>query len=161
MQRQRSAPRLAASAATSTGVSGLERHARSEPVLARQCDQALDVLRDLDVEGDAVAAGRGDLGEVVSRVVDHEMTVELAAALVDRRRDRAEDDRPDRHRRNKMAVADVEVEDMGSGVQQLLDLLAQAREVGRVQRRLDLDVTHPLAPGHDAILGSQTRPATD
>ena len=47
-----------------------------------------------------------------------------------------------------MAVADVEVEDAATGVEQRVDLLAEAREVGAVERRLDLDRPDPVAPGH-------------
>jgi hypothetical protein len=50
-------------------------------------------------------------------------------------------------------VADVEVEDASARVQQVLDLLAEMREIRRVQRRLDLDCPHPVAPSHTPILG--------
>ena len=58
-----------------------------------------------------------------------------------------------------MAVADVEVEDADAGVQQGLDLLAELREVRRVQRRLDLDGPNPVAPSHRTILGRYTQGA--
>ena len=43
------------------------------------------------------------------------------------RRDRAQHDRPDRHRRDEVAVADVEVEDARTGVSSMLELLAETR----------------------------------
>ncbi len=100
------------------------------------------------MEGDAVAARLRELLEVVRRVVDHQVAVDASVLRVDHRCDRAQHDRPDRHRRDEMAVADVEVEDADAGVQQGLDLLAELREVRRVQRRLDLDGPHPVAPSH-------------
>ena len=122
-------------------------------MLARLRDHGADVVDDLDVEGDAVAARLRELLEVVRRVVDHQVAVDPAAVLVDERRDRAQHDRADRHRRDEVAVADVEVEDAGAGVQQGLDLLAEPREVRRVERRLDLDRPNPVAPRHGTILG--------
>ena len=127
---------------------GVEGDADLEPVLARLGDHAGDVVRGLDVEGDAVAARLRDLREVVRRVVDHQVAVDATAVLVDHRSDRAQHDGADRHRRDEVAVADVEVEDARARVQQVLDLLAEPREVRRVQRRLDLDRPHPVLPGH-------------
>src|SRR6185312_4019617 len=76
------------------------------------------------------------------------MAVEHASPLVHARGDRAEDDRPDRDRLDEVPVSDVEVEDAAAGVEQHVDLLAEAREVGRVERRLDLDVPSPRVPRH-------------
>jgi hypothetical protein len=53
-------------------------------------------------------------------------------------------------------VADVEVEDPRARAEQLLDLLPEPGEVGRVQGGLDLDRTDPLIPGHGAILRLDT-----
>src|SRR5205814_8158667 len=55
-----------------------------------------------------------------------------------------------RHRRYEVPVAGVEVEDARSGAQENVDLLAEAREVRRVERRLDLDSPDPGVPGHAA-----------
>ena len=99
------------------------------------------------------APGRGELLEVVGGVVDHQVAVEHTAGRVDRRRDRAQHDRADRHRRDEVAVAAVEVEDPAAGVEQRVDLLAEPAEVGGVERRLDLaSVADPVAPAHGAIL---------
>ena len=56
-----------------------------------------------------------------------------------------------------MAVTDVEMEDADARVQQVLDLLAEMREIRRVQRRLDLDCPHPVAPSHNPILDAEAR----
>jgi hypothetical protein len=97
------------------------------------------------VEGDAVPARVGDLGEVALRLDDHEMAVERPSTGVDQRGDRLQDDRPDRDRLHELSVADVEVEHARTGAEQLLDLLAEPGEVGRVERRLDLGRAVSLA----------------
>src|SRR5437588_122368 len=58
-----------------------------------------------------------------------------------------------------VAIPHVEVEDADAGLQQLVDLLAEPREIGRVERRLDHRGLGPLAPAHGgASLGdAQTR----
>ena len=53
---------------------------------------------------------------------------------------------PDRDLGDEVAVADVEVEDPRAGVVKRFELLAEPREVGRVDRRLDLDVSLPTRP---------------
>ena len=80
------------------------------------------------------------------RVVDHQVAVDHPALAVDERRDRLEHDRADRDRLDEVPVADVEVEDARARAQQDLDLLAEPGEVGRVQRRLDLDRADPVDP---------------
>ena len=137
--------------------SRVEGDARAEPVLAGLREDGTDVVHHLDVEGDAVPTGCGDLLEVVRRVVDHQVAVDPAVQPVDHRRDRAQDDRPDRHRRDEVTVADVEMEDADTGVEQRLDLIAEAREVRRVDGRLDLDRANPVPPRHTAILGGDAR----
>ena len=155
MQRTRSAS--ADTAATSSGsLSGLNATPAWRPYVTGGGDHGRHVVDDLVVEGDAVAAGTGDLREVAQRVVDHQVAVEHPAGHVHERRDRLEHDRPDRHRLDEVAVADVEVEDAALRAEQLGDLRAEAREVGRVERRLDLDPPHPLAPAHP---GDRTRRA--
>ena len=102
----------------------------------------------LVVDGDAVPAGSLDLGEVLLGRLRHEMTVDVTVARVDDRRDPLEDDRADRDRLDEVAVADVEVEDARARPQQHLDLLAETREVGRVERRLDFHRSDPVVPAH-------------
>ena len=125
---------------------GVERDADLQAVLARGGDRRGHVVDDLVVERDAVAAGARDLREVPQRVVDHQVAVEHAAGVVHERRDRLEHDGPDRDRLDEVPVADVEVEDAAAGAQEHVDLLAEAREVRRVERRLDLDRPDPARP---------------
>ena len=128
---------------------GVERDAHLQPVLARDRDRRRHVVDRLVVERHAVAAGPRDLREVPRRVVDHQVAVDRGALDgVDERRDRLQHDRPHRDRLDEMAVADVEVEDARAGPQQHLDLLAEVREVRRIQRRLDLHGSDPVLPGH-------------
>ena len=127
---------------------GVERDADLEAVLARGGDRRGHVVDDLVVEGDAVAAGAGDLREVAQRVVDHQVAVEHAARLVDERRDRLEHDGPDRDRLDEVAVADVEVEDAAAGV---AGARRSARRAARSPPRRATArsrVPHPVAPGH-------------
>src|SRR5262249_38594929 len=119
-----------------------------EPERARGRDRTRRVVDDLDVEGDAVAAGLRDRLEVPFRLRDHEVAVESSAPPPDERRDRREDDRPDRDLRDEVPVTDVEVENTRSRGCQRLELSAQLREVRRVQRRLDLGGACPFAPAH-------------
>ena len=52
-----------------------------------------------------------------------------------------------------MTVADIEVEDPAAGFEQCVDLLTEVREVGRVERRLDLaPAANPGIPSHGSIL---------
>ena len=86
---------------------------------------------------------------MAQRVVDHQVAVDgTALDRVHARRDRLEHDRADRDRLDEVTVADVEVEDARARAQQNIDLLAEAREVGRIERGLDLDRPDPLPPGH-------------
>src|SRR5919201_4720802 len=104
---------------------GIEGDADTEPVLARGGDRRRDILDDLVVKRNAVATGTRDLREVAPRVIDHEVAIELGAYdPMDERRDREQHDRSDRDRLDEVTVADVEVEDAGTGVEQPLDLLA-------------------------------------
>ena len=132
----------------------VERDAGSEPELTRLRDHAREVGAGLVVHRDAVPAGLRDRLEMLPGRLDHQVAVEDAAALVDERRDRLEDDRADRDRLDEVPVADVELEDLRARVHDDLDLLAEPREVRRVERRLDLDSAHPVLPAH----GRERRP---
>ena len=101
---------------------GIERDAYREAVRARGVGTPRGIVRSLDVKRDRVAAGRRDLGEVVGRVVTMRWQSSIPPASWIMRRDRAEHDRPDRHRGNEVAVTDVEVEDAAAGVEQCPDL---------------------------------------
>ena len=127
---------------------GVEGDADLEAVLAGGGDRAWHVVDDLVMEGRAVTAGAGDLREVAQWVVDHQMAVEDTACLVHKRSDRLEHDRSHRDRLDEVPVTDVEVEDPALRAEKDVDLLAEAGEVGRVERRLDLDRADPGAPAH-------------
>ncbi len=70
------------------------------------------------VERDAVAARLGDLRDVALGVRHHQVAVEGGSPLVDERRDRPQDDRPDRHGLDEVAVPDVEMEDADARVEE-------------------------------------------
>ncbi len=66
---------------------------------------AVDVHARLDVNRDDVRAGRDVIAERGEGVADHQVDV-----LQQRRPDRADDRRPDGHRRGEAAVHDVDVQ---------------------------------------------------
>ena len=131
---------------------GIEGQPDLEALLTCEGDDAPQVRASLVVDGDAVGARLAELLEVALRRLGHQVAVEHAACSVDDRRDRLEHDRPRRDRWDEMAVADVEVEDAHFGAEQDLDLLAKPGEVGRVERRLDLDGADPVLPAHLCVI---------
>ena len=126
----------------------IERETDAEPELARACDRRAPARAHLDMERHAVAARLRDRLEVLLGLRDHEMAVEPRAPAADERRDGSEHDRADGDLRDEVAVAHVEVEHPRAGRLQRVELVAEAREVGRVDRRLDLDRVCPLGPAH-------------
>ena len=116
---------------------GVEGDADAEAQLTRVRSGLCRIVDRLDVERHAVAAGRPNALEVPLGLGDHEMAVEHSSPLVDKLSDRAQHDRADRDLADEVAVADVEMEDAGAGVEQALQLLAEAGEVRGVDRRLD------------------------
>ncbi len=112
---------------------GVEREACPEPERARERGGGRDVRASFDVERDAVPAGFADLLEVALGVVDHQMAVEPSAGGVHDRRERPNDDRPDRDRRDEAAVSDVDVEDPRARGEQLVR--SAARAAGSRRRR--------------------------
>ena len=138
---------FAAAAARSTSVSGLKAMPTPRP-RSRACAAARRVVDGLHVERDAVAAGRPDALEVLFGPRDHEVAVEHSSPLVHEGGDRAQHDRADGDLADEVAVADVEVEDAGSGIEQRSQLLAETGEVRGVDRRLDDARPCPLCPGH-------------
>ena len=134
---------------------GIERQADLEAMLAGLRGQRRRIVDGLEVERDAVASGLLDQPKMMLGLVDHQVAVEHALLPVDERRDRLEHDGADRDRLDEVPVADVEVEDARPGAQQDLDLLAEAREVGRVQGRLHLDRADPAIPSHAPDLRAQ------
>ena len=147
MHSARSAP-SAARAATATSVSGLKATPAPSPSSRARAIVPRGVVDGLDVEGDAVAAGRLHVLELPLGLGDHQVAVELSAALVDEAGDRPEHDRPDRDLADEVPVADVEVEDPDARVEQRLELRTEAREVRSVDRGLDLGPSYPVGPRH-------------
>ena len=132
------AGQLAAVAAPRRCRGGIEGDADREPVRARRCG---------DLVGSSVAStwkvtesapDSANSGKWCAGSLDHQVAVDHASGRVDHRRDRAQHDRPDRHRRDEVPVADVEVEDAAAGREEHVDLLTEAGEVGGIERRLDL-----------------------
>ena len=121
----------------------IEREPDTEPGVPRLCDDGGGIANRLEMKRGTVAAGRGDLRQLPCGIVDHQMAVHATAGLVDERRDRLDDDGADRHGRDELPVADVDVEDPRAGVDEALDLVTEAEEVGRVEGGLDL---RPRAP---------------
>ena len=127
---------------------GVEGDADAEAQLTCVRDGSRRVVDRLDMERHAVAAGLTNALEVPFRLGDHEVAVEHSSLLVYEPGDRAQHDRPDGDLADEVAVADVEVEDAGAGVEQALQLLAEAGEVRGVDRRLDDARPCPLRPSH-------------
>ena len=119
------------------GRPGVERQARQAAGLADRAEGAVSVGVGLEVEGDAVGARPGELGDLIGGALDHQVDVERAAGLVDLVGDRARDQRPDGDRRDEVAVHDVDVDQPRAGGHHLGDLGAEPREVGGEDRRRD------------------------
>ena len=87
------------------------------------------------------------------RVGHHQVAIERATRLVHELGDRAQHDRADRHRRDEVAVADVEMEDPRARLERGPELIPEARKIGRAERRLNLHLTaDAVPPPHRAIL---------
>ena len=69
--------------------------------------------------------------------LDHQVHVDEPARLVDLLGQRVDDQRAHADRRHEVAVHDVDVDGAGAGVEHRVDLLAEAREVGREDRGRD------------------------
>ena len=147
MQSARSAP-SAAAAACATGVSGLNATPAPSP-----SSRARAIVRAGSVATSAWNVTLSppaflDALEVLLRLGDHQVAVEPPAALVDEPGDRREHDRADRDLADEVPVADVEVEDAHARVEQRVELRAETREVGSVDRGLDLGPSYPVGPRH-------------
>ncbi len=155
MQRTSSAPRLvAASAARSGLVSGLNATPTASPSARAAVGDARGVGRDLDVERDGVRTRRGELLEVMRGVVDHQVAVEHAArrrgciGAIDRRTTG-----PIVTGGTKCPSPQSKWKTRQPAASSVVDLLAEPPEVGGVERRLDLDAAaDPVAPAHAAIV---------
>ncbi len=100
----------------------------------------------LGVNGDAVGARARDIAHLALGTLDHHVDVDQAAGVVDQVRDRADDDRAERDRRHEVPVHHVDMDHPRTGVEHVLDLSAEPREVGRQDRRRDARFAqHPAA----------------
>src|SRR3990170_3750087 len=126
----------------------IERHSDTEPESARMRDRPSWLIAGFDVEGDAVATRLRYGLEVTFWLTHHEVAVQSSSPSAHQGRDRGEDDRADGDLGDEVAVAGVEVEDPRAHVDQQAELLAEPREVRRIDRRLDLDSVCPLRPAH-------------
>ena len=93
-------------------------------------------------------AGLAKRCEMPLRRLDHQVDVDAAAALVNQAAERPEHDRADDDRLDEVPIANVVVKEARTRGEQLLDLLSEAREVGRIEGRLDLGLSQPVCPGH-------------
>ena len=119
MQRTISAPRPRGLGGRAAGlVSGLNATPTASPSARARVGDRGRVVTASTWKVTESAPGRGELLEVVRRVVDHQVAVEHAAGGVDPRRDRAQHDGPDRHRRNEVPVTAVEVEHAAARLEQ-------------------------------------------
>ena len=93
-----------------------------------------DLLLDLDVEGDRVAAGVEVLVDVAARLADHQVGVERQLRPRPQMLDRL---RAERQVRDEVAVHDVEVDPVGAGLLDPPDGVGEVREVGVEDARRD------------------------
>ena len=147
MQRTRSAPSAAATA-SSTAVSGLSATPTPSPN-ARACAIASSGSSTASTWNVTLSPpARATASKCRSGRSTMRWQSRTPPQRVDERGDRRHDDRPDRDLGDEVAVAGVEVEDARARLHERAELVAEAREVGRVDRRLDLDLACPFAPAH-------------
>ena len=119
---------------------GIERQRGVEPGGAHGLEGIVHVRRGLPVHDQSVRAGCRELVDAPLRALDHEVHVENALARVDQIPERVDDQRSDRYGRDEVAVHHVHVDHAGAGVHHLLDLRAEAGEVGGENRGCHPDV---------------------
>ena len=100
----------ATSASASSGVAGLIAAPAAQPASRIACERVVQVRRRLGVDGDRVGAGARELGDLALGPLDHQVHVEHAAGRVDLLGERGDDQRPDRDRRDEVAVHHVDVD---------------------------------------------------
>ena len=114
-------------------------------------ERLVQVGAGLDVHGARVGPGLREFGQLALGLLDHEMHVDRAPALVHEVGERRHDARAERDHGDEMAVHHVDVERARTGVEQLDDLAAKRAEVGREDRR---DHQCPGRPAHAPSLAS-------
>ena len=97
------------------GRPGVQREAGEAAGLADRPESSMSVGVGLEVEGDAIGACTGELGDLIGRAFDHQVDVDRAAGLVDLVGDRACHQRSDGDRRDEVAVHDVNVDEPRAG----------------------------------------------
>jgi hypothetical protein len=117
---------------------GRRARAEGEPgaaaVLADVLQRRVHVGRRLGVDRDVVGTGLGERRDLALGLLDHEVHVEDHVEVAQR----LDGARAHRQRRHEVPVHDVDVDHARSGGHHLVDLLAQAAEVRRKDRRGDL-----------------------
>ena len=136
MQRTRSKSPSSSETAC-TGVLGHSARPGAAAGVAHGRERVVGVRRRLDVDRDAVGAGRGELGDVTLRALDHQVDVDVPARVVDLTGERLDDRRAHAERRHEVAVHHVDVDRARAGGEHRADLLAQPGEVRREDRRRD------------------------
>ena len=94
----------------------------------------MHVRRGLPVHDQRVRTGGREVLDAPLGALDHEVHVEHALAIVYKVAESVDDQRSDRDRRHEVAVHHVHVDHAGAGVHHLLDLRAEAGEVGGEDR---------------------------
>lgn len=125
----------------------VERDSGAEPEATGERNCPGGIVARLDVERNAVPAGTHDRLKVPLGFRDHEVAVEEAAPRMNERGERGEHDGTDRDLGDEATVTHVELEDPRARGGESGDLVAEAREVGRIQRGHHLDLAG-FAPRH-------------
>ncbi len=119
----------------------IQHRAGTRAALADLRERAVQVRTRLDLHADRRGAGPREVGDVLLGLDDHQVHVErkLRRALHG-----LDDDRTDRDVGDEAAVHHVDVHPVGAGLLDRRDLVGEAAEVGRQDRRRDDD-----APAHE------------
>ncbi len=119
----------------STGVPGLITTPAATPSSRISAQRVVDVRRRLRVDGDHVGARLGERLDLALGPLDHEVAVEDPAAAVHELPDRGDDQRPDRDRRDEVAVHHVDVDHARAGVHHQVVTCSASREKSHGEER--------------------------
>ena len=125
----------------------VDREPDRRALLAQQPRGVGDVRRGLRVKGDRVGAGLDEVRDVPLGALDHQVHVEQRLGALRLLAQRGDDERPDGDRRHEVTVHHVDVDHPRAGVEHLLDLLSEAGEVGREDRRRHVHARERLGDG--------------